>query len=105
VFEYLDDVATLQKEIKLDLAYGLTGKTAIHPTQVPTIEAAYAVDVEDYEMARALSDQTAPAVFRMHNAMCEVATHQQWGAGILNRQRCYGVNDALSLKEYAEQSF
>ena len=105
VFEYLDDVATLQKEIKLDLAYGLTGKTAIHPTQVPMIEAAYAVDVEDYEMAHALNELSAPAVFRMHNAMCEVATHQQWGAGILNRQRCYGVNDALSLKEYAEQSF
>ena len=104
VFEYLDDAATLQREIKLDLAYGLTGKTAIHPTQVPTIEAAYAVDIEDYEMAHALSDQSAPAVFRMHNAMCEVATHQQWGADILNRQRCYGINNALSLKEYAEQS-
>ena len=104
VFEYLDDAAILQREIKLDLAYGLTGKTAIHPTQVPTIEAAYAVDIEDYEMAHALSDQSAPAVFRMHNAMCEVATHQQWGADILNRQRCYGINNALSLKEYAEQS-
>lgn len=105
VFEYLDDPATLQKEIKLDLAHGLTGKTAIHPTQVPTIEAAYAVDVEDYEMAISLSDQDSPAVFRMHNAMCEVATHQQWATNMINRQQCYGVNEALSLKEYAELSF
>jgi len=51
VFENLDDVVTLRKEIKLDLAHGLIGKTAIHPTQVPAIESAYAVDVEDYEMA------------------------------------------------------
>jgi citrate lyase beta subunit len=104
VFEYLDDAATLQKEMKLDLAYGLTGKTAIHPAQVPTIESAYAVDIDDYEMALSLSDRESPAVFRMHDAMCEVATHQQWAESILNRQRCYGVKDALPLKEYAESS-
>jgi citrate lyase beta subunit len=102
VFEYLDDPETLQKEMKLDLAYGLTGKAAIHPTQVPAIESAYAVDVEDYEMALSLSDREAPAVFRMHNAMCEVATHQQWATGIINRQLCYGIKDASSWKEYAE---
>ena len=104
VFEYLNDSATLQKEMKLDLAYGLIGKTAIHPTQVSTIESAYAVDVEDYEMALSLSDREAPAVFRMHNAMCEVATHQQWAESIINRQLCYGVKDALPMKEYAEWS-
>ena len=104
VFEYLDDVGTLQKEITLDLAYGLTGKAAIHPTQVPAIESAYAVDIEDYEMALSLIDQDAPAVFRMHNAMCEVATHQQWAESIINREMCYGVKDGLSLKEYAELS-
>ena len=104
VFEYLDDVTTLQKEIKLDLAYGLIGKTAIHPTQIPAIEATYAVDVEDYEMAISLIDQNAPAVFRMHNAMCEVATHQQWAESIIHREMCYGVKDTLSVKEYAELS-
>jgi citrate lyase beta subunit len=104
VFEYLDDADTLQKEMKLDLAYGLTGKTAIHPAQVPTIESAYAVDIDDYEMALSLSDREAPAVFRMHNAMCEVATNQQWAASIITRQHCYGVKDVLPLKEYAEWS-
>jgi citrate lyase beta subunit len=104
VFEYLDDADTLQKEMKLDLYYGLIGKAAIHPTQVPTIESAYAVDLEDYEMALSLSHKQAPAVFRMHNAMCEVATHQQWAANIINRQHCYGIKDALSLREYAELS-
>jgi citrate lyase beta subunit len=104
VFEYLDDVATLQKEIKLDLAYGLIGKAAIHPAQVPTLESAYAVDREDYDMALSLSDREAPAVFRMHNALCEVATHQQWAESIMNRQLCYGVKDALPMKEYAEWS-
>jgi citrate lyase beta subunit len=102
VFEYLNDAITLQKEISLDLAHGLIGKTAIHPTQVPLIESAYAVDNEDYEMAHALCEQAAPAVFRMHDAMCEVATHQQWAENILNRQHCYGLNNNLTLKECIE---
>ncbi len=104
VFEYLDDDDTLKKEMKLDLAYGLIGKAAIHPDQVPAIESAYAVDVEDYEMALSLSHSEAPAVFRMHDALCEVATHQQWAASILHRQLCYGVNDSSSLNDYAERS-
>jgi len=101
VFEYLDDTVTLQKEIKQDLAYGLTGKTAIHPSQVKFIQDEYAVDVEDYEMAMSLTDKTAPAVFKMHNAMCEVATHQQWAESIINRQMCYGVNMPATLDEYS----
>ncbi len=104
VFEYLDDHATLQKEITLDLAYGLTGKTAIHPDQVPMIEFAYAVDKADYDMALSLVKADAPAVFRMHNAMCEVATHQQWSQTILNRQACFGVKMLRPLEAYAESS-
>lgn len=104
VFDYLNDTATLQKEIVLDLAHGLTGKTAIHPDQIAAIEAAYAVDRDDYEMALSLSDDDAPAVFRMHNAMCEVATHQQWAKTILNRQSCYGVTASNRLDDYADMS-
>lgn len=91
VFEYLKDSTTLQQEISLDLAHGLTGKTAIHPDQIAAIESCYAVSQDDYEMALSLCELSAPAVFRMHDAMCETATHQQWAFGILNRQQCYGV--------------
>lgn len=90
VFEYLNDHATLRREIQLDLAHGLTGKTAIHPSQIAIIEAAYAVEHEDYDMARKVLDTTAPAVFRMHDAMCEVATHQRWAADILTRHALFG---------------
>lgn len=104
VFEYLEDAATLQKEIRLDLAHGLTGKTAIHPTQVPVIEAMYGVDSEDYEMALALNQSSSPAVFRMHNAMCEVETHKQWGRDIIDRRQRYGDRRAFVLPEYTESS-
>jgi len=100
VFEYLDDSATLLQEIQRDLAYGLIGKAAIHPKQIATIESAYAVSREDYEMALGLTDKAAPAVFKMHNAMCEVATHLQWSESILERHRYYGVQNVSALKEY-----
>ena len=105
VFEYLDDPHTLLREMKMDLAYGLIGKTAIHPTQVPMIEEAFKVNIEDYEMALSLSDLDAPAVFRMHDAMCEVATHQQWATQILSRQQCYGLKEYISMKDREELSF
>ncbi|MCF8006452.1 MAG: HpcH/HpaI aldolase/citrate lyase family protein [Methylovulum sp.] len=91
VCEFFADTATLIKEINLDLSYGLTGKTAIHPSQVSMIEAAYQVEREDYEIALHLTKKDVPAVFKMHNAMCEVATHYQWGQSILARKACYGV--------------
>ncbi|MDD2724404.1 MAG: HpcH/HpaI aldolase/citrate lyase family protein [Methylovulum sp.] len=104
VFDYLNDTVTLQREIVLDLAHGLTGKTAIHPDQIEAIEGAYEVDREDYEMALSLNEDDAPAVFKMHNSMCEVATHQQWSKAILNRHHCYGVKMPRTREQYAELS-
>ena len=104
VFEYLQDTVTLQKEIRLDMAHGLIGKTAIHPAQIEVIEAMYGVEREDYEMALSLGKSSSPAVFRMHDAMCEVATHQHWGQDILNRWQCYGDRQSLALPAYTEMS-
>lgn len=100
VFEYLDDTATLQKEIQLDLAHGLIGKTAIHPSQVPVIEAMYSVDREDYDMALSVTKSSSPAVFKMYNAMCEVSTHKKWAEGIVERRLFYGDRQAPVLSEY-----
>ncbi|MGR8940393.1 MAG: HpcH/HpaI aldolase/citrate lyase family protein [Gammaproteobacteria bacterium] len=102
VFEYLDDYETLQQEIRLDLAHGLVGKTAIHPDQVAAIENAYRVERRDYEMALTLQDDAAPAVFRMHDAMCEVATHGSWSEEIIARHASYGSRELVSLPEYKE---
>lgn len=104
VFDYIADKVTLQREIALDLAHGLVGKTAIHPEQVPVIEAAYQVAQEEWEMALKILDQAAPAVFKLHDTLCEVATHQQWAQSILARKQCYGVRDAHSVLEYKHVS-
>jgi hypothetical protein len=55
-------------------------------------------------MALSIIDHAAPAVFKMHNAMCEVATHQGWAENIINRYICYGIQDTDLLKGYAELS-
>jgi hypothetical protein len=62
----------------------------------------YSVDSEDYEMALALNQSSSPAVFRMHDAMCEVATHKEWGQDIIDRRQRYGDRRAFVLPEYTE---
>jgi len=93
VFEYLEDVATLQREVEEDLAHGLIGKTAIHPDQVPIIHACYGVHASDLEMAERILSEDAPAVFRMHDSMCEPATHRSWAQRLRKSASCFGLRD------------
>jgi citrate lyase beta subunit len=90
VYEYLSDAVTLAREIRQDLAHGLIGKTAIHPSQIGLIEPHYAVVEDDYAMACRILEEAAPAVFRMHDAMCEVATHRRWAQQIICRHHYFG---------------
>lgn len=94
VCEYLDTEHTLRRETQLDLAHGLFGKTAIHPDQVEVIEAHYRVSREDLEMAQAIVDPAMPAVFRMHDSMCEPATHANWAKEVIARAEIYGVTES-----------
>lgn len=93
VFEGLADTELLRVEAERDLAWGFFGKTAVHPAQVPVIESAYVVSRADYAMAREIVAPTAPAVFRMYDTMCEVATHSRWAEAIVARAEIYGVRD------------
>ncbi len=74
MFEHLDNLALLAQEIHEDLAHGLMGKTAIHPSQVNLIEQHYRVQESDVEMAMRLVNPACPTIFKMQNSMCEVAT-------------------------------
>jgi len=94
VFEYLDLPDLLDQEVNEDLAYGMVGKTAIHPTQIAPIEQHYKVRPQDLAVARALLDPSAPAVFRMQDAMCEVATHRAWAERMVEQSRLFGAHGA-----------
>lgn len=91
VCELLYDSEILAREVPLDLEHGLFGKTAIHPDQISVIENNFKVSKEDLDMAQAILDPDAPAVFRMHGTMCEVATHKNWAEEIKIRADIYGI--------------
>lgn len=91
VFEHLGADRLLEREVRADLAHGLFGKTAIHPDQIEIIERQYRVSPRELDMAEQILAGDAPPVFRLHNSMCEPATHRRWAAFIHERARLYGV--------------
>jgi citrate lyase beta subunit len=84
VFEHIDCPEILREELSEDIAHGLCGKTAIHPSQVPVIETSFSVTPTDLEAARRiLIDERA--VFKFDGSMCEAATHRSWARQIVER--------------------
>ena len=92
VFEHLDLADLLDQEVAEDIAYGMVGKTAIHPSQIAPIEQHYRVKPNDLEAARAILDINAPAVFKMHDSMCEVATHRAWAQRMVEQSAMFGAH-------------
>ena len=91
VFDIIDDAATLAREVALDVARGLLAKTAIHPSQIATIEAGYRPCASEVAEAERLVDASARAVFRLNGRMCEPSTHAVWAEHTLLRAKLYGL--------------
>lgn len=97
VCEVINNPDVLKLEMQKDLDHGLFGKTAIHPSQIELIEAAYQVDEHDYAEAVQILDANAPAVFRANSSdgrgerMCEPTTHRNWAEDIVARAQVYGM--------------
>lgn len=95
VCEHIDDHRLLEKELELDLAHGLVGKTAIHPNQIPVIQRALMVSSLDHQDALRIIN-SSQAVFKAGGAMCEPATHRRWAKSVLDRVHYFGVSPAVS---------
>lgn len=91
VFEQLAAPDLLREELKLDIAHGLVGKTAIHPGQISIIQDALRVSPEDFDAATMILNSEAPAVFKHNDTMCEPATHARWAANIIERAKWHGL--------------
>ena len=91
VCEFLYDHEVLERELAMDVEYGIFAKTAIHPDQIAIIEQAYRPSEQDVQMAQAILADDAPAVFNMYGTMCEVTTHSAWARQVLARSQLYGV--------------
>ncbi len=87
----------LKRELELDRANGLIGKTCIHPSQIPLINASMRVSREDYEDAKQILgwQDEALGVSGSHfgNRMNEVRCHGRWANMILRRAQAFGIED------------
>lgn len=92
VFERFDDVDTLNRELEQDIAHGLVGKTAIHPSQLLPIHNAFRVKLTDYKAAIQIL-KSDKAVYKWDNSMAEPATHRNWANNIIARANAYGILD------------
>ena len=95
VMEHIDDVATLEKELDLDLAHGFVSKTAIHPLQVDFINNAFLVEQSSLDEANAIIDSDK-AVFKLNNSMAEPSTHINWAKETKDRALHFGVLEVKS---------
>lgn len=88
-----DNLDGLIREIELDLANGLLGKTVIHPTHVPLVHSMSVISHESYLDALHISGQAGggAAASPYRNKMNEMKPHQAWAASTLVRAAAYGV--------------
>ncbi|MGD6877010.1 HpcH/HpaI aldolase/citrate lyase family protein [Bacillus infantis] len=85
----------LIREIMMDIANGLTGKTIIHPTHIRPVQALNAVTLEEYEDARNIAASAEGSIGVMKSAysnkMNEIKPHLYWAQKILLKSEIYGV--------------
>lgn len=107
VWEYFDTgtddgwLEGLRRELELDRLNGLTGKTAIHPSQVAEISRSLRVSAEDLRDAQQILhwDSADSGVARSTDGsrMNEVKTHGNWARKILCLAEMYGVKQEVGV--------
>lgn len=92
------DMDGLLREIELDRANGLLGKTCIHPSHVQPVHALSVVSHEEYSDARDIlrPERNGGGVMRSAytNKMNEVKPHRAWAERTLRRAEVFGVAKA-----------
>jgi citrate lyase beta subunit len=88
------DLDGLIREVALDRANGLTGKTVIHPTHVAAVHALSVVGQEEYEDAcdvLATNAQGGAVASSFGNKMNESKPHTAWARRTMLRADAFGV--------------
>lgn len=88
------DLDGLIREVELDKANGLTGKTVIHPSHVAAVNALMVVSHEEYLDARQiLEGEFAGGVSasEYRNKMNEIKPHTAWAHRTMMRARVFGA--------------
>ncbi|MDV8021122.1 HpcH/HpaI aldolase/citrate lyase family protein [Rhodococcus sp. IEGM 1330] len=89
------DLDALLREVALDRANGIQGKTVIHPSHVPAVHALSAVTHEEYHDALDIlsSDQGGVQASGYRNKMNELGPHRNWAKQTVVRARAFGVTN------------
>jgi citrate lyase beta subunit len=103
----LENLDGLIREIELDQANGLLGKTVIHPSHVPVVHSMSVVSHEEYldaaDITAGLSGGVQASSYG--NKMNEHKPHRSWAERTLLRARAFGVaNPGISFAELLEAS-
>ncbi|GAA4229624.1 HpcH/HpaI aldolase/citrate lyase family protein [Actinomadura meridiana] len=87
------DLDGLIREVHLDKANGLIGKTVIHPTHVAAVHALSVVTHEEYCDAADILDGTGGGAMASSyaNKMNEAKPHRAWAQRLMLRARVFGV--------------
>src|ERR1017187_2991616 len=87
------DLDGLLREVVLDKANGILGKTVIHPTHIRPVHAMLVVTEEEHSDACATLGRSGGGVCSSEyaNKMIESKPHARWAAGILRRAAVFGV--------------
>ncbi|MQY02642.1 HpcH/HpaI aldolase/citrate lyase family protein [Actinomadura macrotermitis] len=87
------DLDGLIREVHLDKANGLTGKTVIHPTHVSAVHALSVVTHEEYSDACDILDVAGGGAMASAyaNKMNEAKPHRAWAERLMLRARVFGV--------------
>jgi citrate lyase beta subunit len=89
------DIDGLLREIELDRANGLQGKTCIHPSHVPVVNTLSVVTHEEFCDAADIlhQDRSGGGVLRSAytNKMNEVKPHRAWAERTMRRAEVFGV--------------
>lgn len=86
------DLDGLIREVLLDRANGLAGKTVIHPDHVAAVHALSAVSCDEYDDACAvLASAGGASASPSGTGMVEAKPHARWAAGVLRRAEVFGV--------------
>jgi citrate lyase beta subunit len=88
-----NDVDGLIREIVLDRANGLTGKTVIHPSHVSAVHALSVVPHEEFSDASDIleSEEAGVRASGYRNKMNEMRPHRRWAERIRDRAEVFGV--------------
>ena len=100
---------TFIREIQLDRANGITGKTIIHPSHIKLVHALSVVTHEEYSDALTITagdNESGGATASFYrNKMNEIKPHLAWARKTINRAKAFGVaNQDVDFVDFLETS-